>query len=72
MPPDVRTPGHRSLISGRHSMNARRIVVVLLDPGRDGEHVRVEHDVLRREPHLVHEQPVGALADRDAALDVVA
>ena len=42
---------------------------MLLDPRRDGEHVRVEDDVLRREADLVDEQPVGALADRDLALD---
>ena len=42
---------------------------MLLDPGRDGEHVRVEDDVLRREADDVDEQPVRALADRDLALD---
>ena len=42
---------------------------MLLDAGCDREHVRVEHDVLRREADLVDEQPVRALADRDLALD---
>ena len=34
------------------------VVGVLLDPGADGEDVRVEDDVLGREPCLVDEQPV--------------
>ena len=67
MPPEMRAPGQRSLISGSASMNALRVVVVLLDPGRDREHVRVEDDVLRREAGLVDEQLVGALADLDLA-----
>ena len=71
MPPLVFAPGQRSLISGSASMNAFANSVVLLDPGRDREHVRVEDDVLRREADLVDEQPVRALADRDLALDRV-
>ena len=47
-----------------------RIVVVLLDPGRDREHVRVEHDVLGPEADLADEQVVGAAADRHAPLDL--
>ena len=69
MPPLVFAPGQRSLISGSASMNALAKSVVLLDPGRDGEDVRVEDDVLGREADLVDEQPVRALADRDLALD---
>ena len=71
MPPEMRAPGQRSLISGSASMNAFAKLVVLLDPRRDGEHVRVEDDVLGREAGLVDEQVVGALADRDLALDRV-
>src|SRR5262249_53926342 len=37
---------------------------VLLDPGRDGEHVRVEDEVLRR-PTVLREQAVGAFANLD-------
>jgi len=44
---------------------------VLLDPGRDGEHVRVEDDLLRGEVRLLEQQPVGALGDLDLALDGV-
>ncbi len=44
---------------------------VLLDAGRDREHVGVEDDVLGREADLVDEDPVGPLADRLAALEVV-
>ena len=47
-----------------------REAVVLLDPGRDGEDVRVEDDVLRR-PAVTGQQVVGAAADRDLALDRV-
>src|SRR5205807_1773221 len=45
-----------------------RELVVLLDPRRDREHVRVEDDVLRREASLLGQQAVGALADLDLAL----
>ena len=41
------------------------VVVVLLDARRDGEDVRVEDDVLRREADLVHENAIGAFADAD-------
>ncbi|CAB4945373.1 unannotated protein [freshwater metagenome] len=44
---------------------------VLLDARRDREDVGVEDDVLGREPDLVDEDPVGPLADRLAALEVV-
>ena len=71
MPPLIETPGQRSLISGIASMNAFANAVVLLDAGRDREHVRVEDDVLGREAGLLDQQPVGALADRDLALDRV-
>ena len=37
------------------------------DPGRDGEDVGVEDEVLRLEPGLLGEQAVGALADLDLA-----
>ena len=69
MPPEVRAPGQRSLICGSALEERPRVVVVLLDPGRDREHVRVEDDVLRREADLVDEQVVRAAADRDATLD---
>ena len=69
MPPLVFAPGQRSLISGSASMNAFAKFVVLLDPCRDREDVRVEDDVLRREADVVDEQPVRALADRHLALD---
>ncbi len=40
-----------------------RVVVVLFDAGGDGENVRVEDDVFRREAHLVDQDIVAALAD---------
>ena len=70
IPPLVREPGQRSLISGSASMNAFAIAVVLLDSGRDREHVRVEDDVLGQ-PAVADEQVVGAAADLDLALDRV-
>ncbi len=45
-----------------------RVVVVFLDAGGDGEDIGVEDDVLGREPHLVDQDAVGALADLDLAL----
>ena len=51
------------------SMKSTRVVVVLLDAGGDGEDVGVEDDVLGREADLLGQDAVGALADRDLALD---
>ena len=48
-----------------------RVVVVLLDAGRDREDVRVEDDVLGREADLVDQDPVGAFADLRLALERV-
>ncbi len=47
------------------------VAVVLLDAGGDGEDVGIEDDVLGRKADLLGEQLVGALADRDLALDRV-
>src|SRR6476620_11093478 len=47
------------------------VVGVLLYAGRHREDVGVEDDVLGGEPHLVHEDVVGPLADRLATLEVV-
>ena len=56
MPPLVFTPG-TALLDQRQRLDERlRELVVLLDAGRDGEHVRVEDDVLGREADLVDEQ----------------
>ncbi len=40
-----------------------RVVVVLIDAGRDSEHVGVEDDVFRGEPDRVHQQVVAAFHD---------
>ena len=70
MPPLVREPG-TALLQQRQRLDERlREAVVLLDPGRHGEHVRIEDDVLRR-PAVAGEQVVGAAADLDLALDRV-
>ena len=45
-----------------------RVVLVFLDPRGDGEDVRVEDDVLGGEVDFVHEDSIGARADRDLAL----
>ena len=42
---------------------------VLLDPGRDGEDVRIEDDVLRRKAGTGHEQVVRPTENLDLALD---
>ena len=44
---------------------------MLLDAGRDREDVRVEDDVVVREPRPLGEQPVGAGEDLDPPLDGV-
>ena len=41
------------------------VVVVLLHAGGDGEHVKIENDVLRIHAHLFGEDLVGALGDGD-------
>src|SRR5690606_26313162 len=41
-----------------------RIRVVLRDAGRHGEDVRVEDDILRRKADVIHQNPIGALANR--------
>ena len=72
---EVRDParGERArtaLLDQRQRLDERlRVAVVLLDPGRDREHVRVEDDVGRVEA-FGEQQPVGPLADRDLALDL--
>ena len=45
------------------------VAVVLLDAGRDRENVGIEDDVLGRKSDLVHQHVIGALADRDLALE---
>jgi hypothetical protein len=44
---------------------------VLLNAGRDREDVRIEDDVFRREADLIHQDVVGAFADRGLALERV-
>ena len=70
MPPLVRR-ARAALLDQRQRLDERlRVLVVLLDPRRDREHVRVEDDVLGREADA-RQQVVGAAADRDLALDRV-
>ena len=47
------------------------VIVVLLHAGGDGEDVRIEDDVLGRKADRVHQNVVGALADRRLALERV-
>jgi hypothetical protein len=44
------------------------VIIVLVDPGRDGKNVRIEDDVFRREAHLFGQDAVGARANLDLAL----
>ena len=67
MPPRGQRAGAAFLDQGQSGDELLRIAVVLFDAGRDGEHVRVEDDVLRGEA-LGDEQLVGALADLGLAL----
>ena len=47
------------------------VVIVFIDPGRDGEHVGVEDDVFRRKADFINEQAVGPFADDLAAFQRV-
>src|ERR1017187_1935506 len=55
----------------RRADEVHGIIRMLFHAGADGEHVRIKDDVLRREADRPGEQIVGALADRDAALEGV-
>ena len=70
-PPLILTPGQRRLDDARRLDEVDGVVVVLLEAGGDGEDVRIEDDVGRIEAGLLGQQLVGALADRDLALDRV-
>ena len=70
-PPLTCACGQLRSISAVASMKSTRVVVVLLDAGGDREDVRIEDDVFGREADLLRQQLVGALADRDLALDRV-
>ena len=63
--------GSVALIDARRLDEVDRVVVVLLEAGGDRQDVRVEDDVGGIEAGLLGEQPVGALADLDLALDGV-
>ncbi len=61
-----------ALLDQRQRVDERLgVAVVLGDAGGDGEHVRVEDDVLGGEPGLLRQQVVGPAADRHLALDGV-
>ena len=47
------------------------VAVVLFDAGRDSEDIGIEDDVFGREADFLRQQLIGALADRDFALDRV-
>ena len=48
-----------------------RVMIVLVDPGRDGKHVRIKDDVFGREADHVDQEPVSALADQLAPLEAI-
>ena len=62
-------PGTRRLDDARGLDEVDRVVVVLLEAGGNREDVRIEDDVGRVETGLLRQDRVGALADRDLALD---
>ncbi len=67
--PAARPRARAAVLDQRQCLEERfREAAMLLDAGRDGEDVRVEDQILRREAHLLDEEPVRALADRDLAL----
>ena len=63
MPPVVLAPRAALLDQGQCLDERLGVPVVLGDPGRHGEHVRVEDDVLRGEPGRPDEQVVGPSTD---------
>ncbi len=71
MPPETSAPGQVLLDPAGRLDEVDAVVGVLLDAGGEGEAVGVEDDVLGREADLVDQDPVGALADLLAALEVV-
>ncbi len=70
---DVREPaGDVTAGAGRADLagsmdEIQRIGIVLLDPGRDGEDIRIEDDILGRKTHLLSQDAIGTLADLDLA-----
>ena len=64
-PPETLACGRLALIQRVALMKSSGVVIVLVHAGGDGEYVRVEDDVFRREADLVDEDAVGALADPD-------
>ena len=70
--PAARLRARAALLDERQRLEERlREAAMLVDAGRDGEDVRVEDQILRREAGLLRQQLVRALADRDLALDRV-
>ncbi len=49
-------------------MKSTRVIIVLLDAGRDRENIRIEDDVLRRKADFLGQDFIGARADLDLAL----
>ena len=70
-PPEIRAPGQLGLDPPDRLDVGDGVAGVLLDAGPDGEDVRVEDDLVRRKADLLGQQPVGAPADLDLALDRV-
>ena len=68
-PPVILHAGAGLLDLPRRLDEVDRVVVVLLDAGGDGEDVRVEDDVFRREADLLGQQLEGPLADADLVGD---
>ena len=69
MPPLVRAPGQRALISGSASRNDFAKPRCSSMPVATARTFGSKIEILRREADLVDEQPVRPLADRDLALD---
>ena len=70
-PPLTRTSGHLGLDAANGLDVGNRVAGVLFDAGADGEDVRVEDDLVGGEAGLLGQEPVGAPADLELALDRV-
>ena len=68
-PPETLVPGSSALIRRDRLDEVDRVRVVLLDAGADRQDVRIEDDVLGREPDLLGQDLVRAVRDREPVVD---
>ena len=70
-PPLVRAPGRFAFDPADRLDEIDRVIAVLLETGRNREHVRIENDVVRRDACALGQELVGARANVDPPLQAV-